>query len=115
MAKVGINTRHSCVGLTLPPWSVIQILRFYVLQKTEKHFRQGHFEPFLASGGRPREYASRLCALNSFHAASLVRDDFDFAINAVDDVEGTLEYLAFILGNGAVFTLRQYDAGKRAN
>ena len=43
------------------------------------------------------------------------RDDLDLAVDAVDDVEGTLEHLAFVLGDGAVFALGQHDARKRAD
>src|SRR3954466_11656727 len=45
----------------------------------------------------------------------LARDDLDLAVDAVDDVEGPLEHLAFVLGNRAVFALRQHDARKRTD
>lgn len=35
----------------------------------------------------------------------LPRDDFDFAVNAVGDIEWALEHLAFVLRYHAVFTL----------
>src|SRR5471030_2036035 len=43
------------------------------------------------------------------------RDDLDLAIDAVDDVEGSLEHLALVLGDGAVFAFRQHDAGECAD
>src|SRR3954451_3032505 len=45
----------------------------------------------------------------------LARDDLDLAVDAVDDVEGPLEHLAFVLGNRAVFALRQHDARERTD
>ena len=45
----------------------------------------------------------------------LARDDLDLAVDAVDDVEGPLEHLAFVLGNRAVFAFGQHDARKRAD
>ena len=40
----------------------------------------------------------------------LTRDDLDFAVDAVDDVEGSLEHLALVLGDGAVFAFGQDHA-----
>ena len=37
----------------------------------------------------------------------LARDHFDFAIDAVDDVESLLEHFAFVLGDGTVLTFGQ--------
>src|SRR3954452_22325961 len=70
-------------------------------------------------GGRlesPRRWKSTSARhLEAPSAPVSARDDLDFAIDAVDDVEGTLEHLAFILGNGAVFTFRQHDARECAD
>src|SRR3979411_1678209 len=48
-------------------------------------------------------------------AIALPRDDLDLAIDAVDDVEGTLEYLALVLGDGAIFAFGKHDAGEGAD
>src|SRR5580658_1757715 len=43
------------------------------------------------------------------------RDDLDLAIDAVDDIEGAFVHLAFVLGDGPIFALGQYDTGKCAD
>src|SRR5260370_41042947 len=40
------------------------------------------------------------------------RDDLDFAVDAVDDVEGPLEHLALVPADGAAFAFRQHHARK---
>src|SRR4029077_14131542 len=45
----------------------------------------------------------------------LMRHHLDLAVDAVDDVEGTLVDLAFVLGDGAVFAFRQHDLGEGAD
>ena len=44
-----------------------------------------------------------------------MRDDLDLAIDAVDDVEGTLVHLALVLGDGAIFAFGQHNAGECAD
>src|SRR3954468_10482510 len=48
-------------------------------------------------------------------AQALPRDDLDFAVDAVDDIEAALVDLALVLGDGAVFAFGEHDAGKGAD
>ena len=43
------------------------------------------------------------------------RHDLDLAIDAVDDVEGTLEHLAFVLGDRAILAFGEHDAREGAD
>ena len=41
-----------------------------------------------------------------------MRENLDFSVHAVEDLEAPLEDLAFVLGDDAILTLGQYHAGK---
>src|SRR6185312_9436784 len=44
--------------------------------------------------------------------ADLAGDHFDFAVDAVHDIERPLVDLALVLGDRTIFAFRQHDAGK---
>jgi CubicO group peptidase (beta-lactamase class C family) len=48
-------------------------------------------------------------------SAMSTRNHFNLAVDAVDDVEGSLKDLAFVLGDGAVFAFGQHDARECAD
>src|ERR1700678_1896003 len=48
-------------------------------------------------------------------SANSARDDLDLAVDTINNVEGSLVNLGFVLGDGSILDFRQYDAGECAD